>query len=343
MRGLRRPIEVVGELGSCAVDSHEPAHEPHAQPRQNAEVEVAVVGAADQLQRRLAASCVEIASLEGRIVKNAGRLHPGVDVLSAVAAGHARVIPDGERHRAPRGMDLLGELSAARRGADHQHAAIRKLPRLPVVRRRQLGDPGHERLRHRRTERRLAGSRRDNDGLRAPLSGGGRDAVSAGGRFHLCHFDAAHDGRGDRLRVKLEIGGECAGRHEGVGIAPVIRQAGKNAHRVGRQQVQRAPALRMPPLADPPALQHHMVDAAQSEASAHRQAGLAAADDDDVSLAHDVVSLCLSLSWAARLRPGGPAGYATAGVLTATETGTPLVRMSKTADRAFDCMTIFSS
>ena len=101
MRGLRRPIEVVGELGFCAVDGHEPAHEPHAQPGQNAEVEVAVVGAADQLQRRLAASCVKIAPLEGRIVENAGRLHPGVDVPSAIAAGHARVVPDGERHRAP--------------------------------------------------------------------------------------------------------------------------------------------------------------------------------------------------------------------------------------------------
>ena len=32
-----------------------------------------------------------------------------------------------------------------------------------------------------------------------------------------------------------------------------------------------------------------------------------------------------------------------AAVLTVTKTGTPLLRMSKTADRAFDCMTIFSS
>jgi hypothetical protein len=47
----------------------------------------------------------------------------------------------------------------------------------------------------------------------------------------------------------------------------------------------------MPPLGDPPALQHHMVDATQGEASAHGEASLAAADDDNVSRVHDVVSL----------------------------------------------------
>ena len=63
MRCLRRPTEVVGERYSCAVDGREPANEPHAEPGQNAEVEVTVVEAADQLQRRLAAGCVKIASL----------------------------------------------------------------------------------------------------------------------------------------------------------------------------------------------------------------------------------------------------------------------------------------
>ena len=87
MRGLRRPIEVVSELGLCAVDGREPADEPHAQAGQNAEVEVALVGPADQLQRRLAASGVKIAPFEGRIVENAGRLHPGVYVPSAIGRG----------------------------------------------------------------------------------------------------------------------------------------------------------------------------------------------------------------------------------------------------------------
>ena len=138
MRSLRGPIEVAGERGLCAIDGREPADQPHAEAGQNAEIEVAVVGAADQLQRRLTAGRLEIAPFEGRIVQNAGLLHPGVDVPSAIAAGHAGVIPDGERHRPPRGMDLLGELSAGRRGADHQHAGFRKLPRLPVVCRRHL-------------------------------------------------------------------------------------------------------------------------------------------------------------------------------------------------------------
>ena len=41
----------------------------------------------------------------------------------------------------------------------------------------------------------------------------------------------------------------------------------------------------------------HMVDAAQGQVSAHDEPGLAAADDDDVSCVHDVVSLC-------RVEPG---------------------------------------
>jgi hypothetical protein len=60
----------------------------------------------------LAAGSVKIASLEGRIIKNAGCLHPGIYVPPAIRPRHTSVIPNGERYRVPRLMDLLSELSA---------------------------------------------------------------------------------------------------------------------------------------------------------------------------------------------------------------------------------------
>lgn len=98
----------------------------------------------------------------------------------------------------------------------------------------------------------------------------------------------------------------------------------------------------MPTLADPSALQHDMVDTVRGETSAHGKAGLAATDDDDIWISHDS---CLWIGDEAgrHIKRDGRADQAVAGVLTPIETGTPLVMMSNTADRAFDCMTISSS
>ena len=89
---------------------------------------------------------------------------------------------------------------------------------------------------------------------------------------------------------KSEIGGECACRHERVWVAPSYGSPGRALMRICRQQMQRLPSLGMPALADPPTLQHDMIDAAHAEASAHGEASLAAADDDDISLVHGRVS-----------------------------------------------------
>ena len=128
-------------------------------------------------------------------------------------------------------MDLLGELSAGRRGADHQHAAVRKLLRLPVV---PSATPEESRLRA------PAPSPARNGVSQAPVATTtARERHSpavvetryppAVGSTSVTSTPAMMVGA-DRLRVKLEIGGECAGRHEGVGIVPVIWQAGKSAH-----------------------------------------------------------------------------------------------------------------
>jgi hypothetical protein len=74
MRRLCIPRKVTTEFCPCAVDGCEPADQANALVAQNSEVEVAVVGTAHQLQRRLAASSIEIAAFEGRIVQDAGPL-----------------------------------------------------------------------------------------------------------------------------------------------------------------------------------------------------------------------------------------------------------------------------
>jgi hypothetical protein len=95
--------------------------------------------------------------------------------------------------------------------------------------------------------------------------------------------------------------------------------------------------------ADASALQHDMIDAERAQAAAHGKAGLAAADDDDIRISHGRVSFEWGDRGGRRAGRGGRAPQAMAGVLTPIEIGTPLVTMSNTAERAFDCITICSS
>ena len=69
-------------------------------------------------------------------------------------------------------------------------------------------------------------------------------------------------------------------RHEAVGIVAVVAEAGQPALPVRREQAQRVPALGPPRVGDLAALEHHVVDRALGEAAAHRQPGVAGADDD---------------------------------------------------------------
>ena len=78
----------------------------------------------------------------------------------------------------------------------------------------------------------------------------------------------------------------------------------------------------MPPLADAPAFEQHVLVAGGREMVAERQAGLAGADDQRVDAGR------------AR-RPDRPGAAVVGHASTPTCTGTPFVTMSKTAERAF--------
>ena len=54
-------------------------------------------------------------------------LQPPEDVPAAVAAGQPDVFADRQGHRAPRPVDLAGELDARGGRADHEHPAVGEL------------------------------------------------------------------------------------------------------------------------------------------------------------------------------------------------------------------------
>ena len=65
-----------------------------------------------------------------------------------------------------------------------------------------------------------------------------------------------------------------------VGVVPVVAEAGEPALPVRCEQSQRVPALRLPRVRDLTALQQDVVDGTSGQPVAHRQTGVAGADDD---------------------------------------------------------------
>src|SRR5262249_51939823 len=73
---------------------------------------------------------------------------------------------------------------------------------------------------------------------------------------------------------------------EAVRIVALVGEAGQPALPVGREQAERIPALGTPGIGDLAALDHHVIDRAQRETPAHRQTGVAGANDNSGDLAH---------------------------------------------------------
>ena len=116
------------------------ADEPHAARLEGGQVEGRAVGPAHELERGLAAGDREVEDLVGRLVEDAHRVEPPEDVPPAVDARQPRVTAHRERHGPARGVDLVGELDARRRGPDDEDAALGELARVPVAARHHLDD-----------------------------------------------------------------------------------------------------------------------------------------------------------------------------------------------------------
>ena len=121
-----RPGEVVGKGDPVAVDADHSPYQADAVLLEGGEVERASVRPPDQLCGRLPPGQLAVAHLVDRRVEQAEAIEPPVDVHPAVAARHPGVAADGDRHVAPCGLQLVGELHAGRRGSDDQHAAVRQ-------------------------------------------------------------------------------------------------------------------------------------------------------------------------------------------------------------------------
>jgi len=165
---------------------------------------------------------------------------------------------------------------------------------------------------------------------------------SARGTLNLANFDPADHRSRNRLRIFSEIVRERPRWHECLLIEADVRQSGQCAHCIVAEQVKRIPSFRMPALSDPATLQNDVIDTGLREAATHGEACLASADDDDVRVAHGTDPFSeVSGRRAGARRPF--ARQTRVGILTPSVTGTPFVSTSNTAERAFDCITIFSS
>ncbi len=117
LQGFR---QVVGEVHAIGARTRRAADQAHAAGPQLAQIEILVVGPADELRRRRPALLRRCR----RGAKRADVDHPRQDVATAVAARQAHVGADRERDFAARLVQFFGELRAGGRCADDQHVAV---------------------------------------------------------------------------------------------------------------------------------------------------------------------------------------------------------------------------
>ena len=93
--------------------------------REGVEVEVRVVGRADELGGGDVARADEVVDLVVALVEAADLVEPPHDVAAPVGPRHADVLADGDGDLAAGAQQLVGDLQAGGRGADDQHPAGR--------------------------------------------------------------------------------------------------------------------------------------------------------------------------------------------------------------------------
>ena len=203
-------------------------------------------------------------------------------VLAAVAAGRPVVGSDRQENPPARAQQLVGDLHSRRACSDHQHRTVGQLPGIAVRHRVQLhhaGVVGHHRRDHRALER--PGGGHDAAGVEHPVGRVDAEPEPAGVPADLPHLHAAAHRGLDPPGVGDEVVGDLLLGREAVGVA-VEGEAREPVVPGGSVGHQRVPARRAPALRDPAPLEHDVGHAVAAQVLAHRQPGLAAADDDGV-------------------------------------------------------------
>ncbi len=176
-----------------------------------------------------------------------------------------------------------------------------------------------------------------NDDFRRPVAGGRPQPEALPILFARQDIDVRAHRRLRSMGIANQGFHKRVAAHVAVGFGATIWGAWQRVQPIGRQKAERTPCRRPPPFANAPAFQNDMRDPTFSKAMAQGDARLASADDDNVSLFHIV-----SINFGGRRfrHPSEPPFRVDHWmVLTPTETETPFVSMSKTADRARVCST----
>ena len=225
-----------------------------------------------------------------RNVVVAGVGEPVGDLASAIHPRRTRRTADAQMHRTPGDVQVFGNLATRLATADDQNGAVWHGLRIAVVRRMQLQHVGGQTFGGARNHRGGVDAVGDHHLPGQPVAGAGVHGKLAVGRLaHRQHFDAFAQRRVEAGAIGVEVFDDLVLGHEAVGVGAavgaVVGEARQAALPVGRDQAERIPA-RVAPLAEAAlALEHHVLDTGLLQMPAHRQAGLAAADDHHVNAA----------------------------------------------------------
>ena len=271
--------EPTGEERPAVAGRRDSAHQLDPDRGEGIQVERRV-RRADELRRGQAPGAGQIVDRVVPLVPHARAVHPPEHVASAVPAREADVLTDGERHRPPRAVNLVGELDTGRRGADDEHAPVGQLGRIAIVERGDLLDVRRQRRAHRRHARRVVAAAREHDGPAADLAVARHDPIAVVGARHRGDGRVRADRRARHRRVPRDEVDHLGHRHVAVRIGAVVVMAGQPALPVGRQQPQRVPALVAPGVRHLPALEEDVIDRTLGQEPARREAGVTGPDDD---------------------------------------------------------------
>ncbi len=194
----------------------------------------------------------------------------------------SNVLADREPHVAPRTHDFLGQLHAARRCTDHQHAAPLELVGIAISERRDGSDLRRQLLPQRRNRRPVARTARQHDRGTPPLAAIGDYAVAVGGSSHRTHMGVGLHGHPILARIPVDEADHLRHGHESIAIRAAIPITRQTALPVRSEQPQRIPALVPPRVRDFAALEHEVLDAAFRKAATDGEPRVTRADDDDV-------------------------------------------------------------
>ena len=210
------------------------------------QVEAGMVPRPGQLQRGHPAGALDVVDLGPELVQHAGRVHPPLDVAPAIEPGHADMLAGREPDLPARGLDLVRQLHAGGRAADHQHAALGQVRGAAIVHRRDRGDARRQLGGTGRNLWQVAGAAGQHDDPGLPVAPVGPDVIAAiAGRELRDPRLVLHRG-GDGPGIARQHVHDLGHVPVAVRVVALVAIARQAALPVGRQQGQRVPALGAP-------------------------------------------------------------------------------------------------